>query len=180
MSTKHINTVWAEGTLFCKIPKLASSCLSVCLSVCPHGPTRLPLVGFSKNSICKCFSTICRENSSFIKIWQEERVLYMKTYVHLWQYLAEFFLEWKMLQRKVVERIKTHILFSIPPPPQSHAFYGVMWKKYRTAREATDYNLIRRMRFAFPQQQWLREHTYMLRYTKIACLVRCETIWCLK
>ena len=71
-----------------------------------------------------------------------------------------------------------------PPPPVSHAFYKVMWKKYGTAREATDYNLIRRMRFAcwvtsaadtthseyviltaFPQQQWLRERGYMLCYT---------------
>jgi hypothetical protein len=35
----------------------------------------------------------------------------MKTYVHLWYYLAEFFLEWEMFQTEVVERIKTHILF---------------------------------------------------------------------
>jgi len=28
------------------------------------------------------FSKICRENSSFIKIWQREQLLYMKTYVH--------------------------------------------------------------------------------------------------
>ena len=27
------------------------------------------------------FRKICRENSSFIKIWQEKRVLYIKTYV---------------------------------------------------------------------------------------------------
>jgi len=26
-----------------------------------------------------CFSKICRENSSFIKIWQEQLVLYTKT-----------------------------------------------------------------------------------------------------
>jgi len=37
----------------------------------------------------------------------------MKTYVHLWQYLAEFFLEWKMFQTEFVEKIKTHILYSI-------------------------------------------------------------------
>ena len=41
----------------------------------------------------------------------------MKTYVHLWQYLAEFFSEWEMLQTKVVEKIKTHILCTITPPP---------------------------------------------------------------
>jgi hypothetical protein len=37
----------------------------------------------------------------------------MKTYVPLWYYLAEFFIEWEMLQTKVIEKIKTHILYSI-------------------------------------------------------------------
>jgi hypothetical protein len=64
-----------------------------------------------------------------------------------------------------------------------------MWKKYGTARQATDDNIIRRMRFAcwiakatdthsqyviliaFTRQQWLRERALMLRYTYIACLV---------
>ena len=32
----------------------------------------------------------------------------MKTYVRLWQYLAEFFLEWV-----IVEKIKTHVLCSV-------------------------------------------------------------------
>jgi hypothetical protein len=32
----------------------------------------------------------------------------MKTFSHLWQYLAEFFLEWEMFQIKVVEEIKPH------------------------------------------------------------------------
>ena len=34
----------------------------------------------------------------------------MNTYVNLWQYLADFFLEYNMCQIKVVEKIKTHIL----------------------------------------------------------------------
>ena len=33
--------------------------------------------------------------------------------VHLWQQLAEFFLEWEMFQTKVVQKIETHILCSI-------------------------------------------------------------------
>ena len=37
----------------------------------------------------------------------------MKMCSHLWQYLAEFILEWEMFQIKVVEKIKTHILFSV-------------------------------------------------------------------
>jgi hypothetical protein len=35
----------------------------------------------------------------------------MTTCVHLWVYLSEFFLEWEMFHTKVVEKIKTHILF---------------------------------------------------------------------
>jgi hypothetical protein len=37
----------------------------------------------------------------------------MVTCVHLWQYLAEFFLEWEMFRTKVVDNIKTHILLLI-------------------------------------------------------------------
>jgi hypothetical protein len=46
-------------------------CQSVCLSVHPHGTTRLALEGFSRNLESECFPNICRENSSFVKIWQE-------------------------------------------------------------------------------------------------------------
>jgi len=46
-------------------------CLSVYLSVCPHGTTRLPLDGFSLNVKCEYFWKIRRENSSYLKIRQE-------------------------------------------------------------------------------------------------------------
>jgi len=67
----------------CKKRLLALSCLSLILSVCmsvrPHGTTRLPLKGFLWNLILENFSKICSESSSFIKIWQEYLVIYMKT-----------------------------------------------------------------------------------------------------
>jgi hypothetical protein len=89
-----------------------SVCLSVCLFVClcmrTHGTTRLPLCGFSWNFVSDGLSKSCRENSNFVRIWQEFRALDMKTFSHLWQYLDEFFLEWEMFQTKVVE--KKHIL----------------------------------------------------------------------
>jgi hypothetical protein len=62
-------------------------------------------------------------------------------------------------------------------------------EKYGTARQATDDNIIRRMRLAcwvtkaadthsayvkltaFPRQQWLRERASALRYIYIACRV---------
>jgi hypothetical protein len=36
----------------------------------------------------------------------------MKTCVHVWQYLAEFFLEWEMFQTKVVKKSKLTFLFN--------------------------------------------------------------------
>ena len=58
------------------------------MSVRPHGTTRFPLGIFWWNLIFRFLSEICRENSSFIKIRREQRVLLMKTFSHLWQYLA--------------------------------------------------------------------------------------------
>ena len=64
-----------------------------------------------------------------------------------------------------------------------------MWKNFARARQATDDNIIWRMRIAcwiakttdphseyvmfiaFPLQQWLHERAPVLRYTYIACLV---------
>ena len=37
----------------------------------------------------------------------------MQTDIHFWSYLAQFFLEWEMFQTKVVQKIKTHILYSV-------------------------------------------------------------------
>jgi len=71
-------------------------------------------------------SKICRENSIFSKIFQEWRVLFVKTYVHLWHCTAEFFVEWEMFQTKVVEEMK-HVLCSINLQ-QNSAFYEIIWK----------------------------------------------------
>jgi hypothetical protein len=37
----------------------------------------------------------------------------MKSFSHLWQHFAEFYLEWKMFQTIVVYKIKIHILCSV-------------------------------------------------------------------
>ena len=47
--------------------------------------------------------------------------------VHLCQYLAEFFLEWEIFQTKVVEKIKTYILFN-KFVSKNCAMYEIMWK----------------------------------------------------
>ena len=61
----------------------------------------------------------------------------MKTYSHLWRYLAYFFLEWEIFQIDVVEKIKTHVLC----PVTSFQKPCTLWdnvKKYGGAREDTE------------------------------------------
>ena len=84
--------------------------------------------------------------------------------------------------------MKTHILCSITFFRKSCRLWDNV-EKYGRARQATDDNITRRMRFAcwiakatdthseyeiliaFPRQQWFREHASMLRYKYIDCPV---------
>jgi hypothetical protein len=93
-----------------------------------------------------------------------------------------------MFQTKVVEKIKTHILYSINVPRKSCRLWDNVGK-YGTAGQATDGNIIRRMGIAcwipkatdthsqyvilidFPLQQWLGERASMLHYTYIVSFV---------
>ena len=52
----------------CEKRLLTSSCLSVCLSLCPRGISRLPRERSLRNLIFNSFSKIRQENSNFIKI----------------------------------------------------------------------------------------------------------------
>jgi hypothetical protein len=101
----------------------------------------------------------------------------MKTSVHLWKYLAEFFSKWKMFQTRVAENISTYVLYLIRFSRISCSLYV---EKYGTARQATDDNLRRRMRsaceitkstdahsenvifIAFPPQQWFCKRPSLL------------------
>ena len=96
----------------------------------------------------------------------------MKTDIHFWSYLAQFFLEWEMFQTEVVEKIKTHILCLI-------TFFR-KWRRlwdnveiYCTAVQVTDDNMAECVAcgitkatdthsehvifIAFPLQQWLHQ-----------------------
>ena len=97
---------------FCELLENDYQLRHLCPSVRPL-ETQFPLYGFSWNSIFQRFSKICWENSSFIKIWQEKPVLYMKTRTQFLSHLAHFFVEWDIFQNKFVDKIKTHILCSI-------------------------------------------------------------------
>ena len=97
-----------------RVRKIAKNfVMSVRLSVHPHGKTQLPLDGFSWRFKVEHYLKISRENSSLIKTWQEKRIVYMNTIIHVWSYLDQFFLEWKLFQRSVVEKIKIHVLYSL-------------------------------------------------------------------
>ena len=61
----------------------------------------------------------------------------MKTNIHLWLYLAQFFLEPEMFQTKVVEKIKSHILYS----PKIVSFRRENGKKYFRVGLSTDENM---------------------------------------
>ena len=74
-------------------------------------------------------------------------VLFMKTYVGLWWYLAEFFLEWEIFTQKSYRISKTHNLFS-GASSEKHAVYEMMWKKCGRVKEDTDNNIIRCMRIS--------------------------------
>ena len=169
---------------FAKLLKrlLASSCLSVR----PHGTIRLPQDGFPCNVMFECFSKMCRENSSFVKIRQEWLVLYKKTNIHFRSYIAQFFLEWEMFQTIGIEEIKIRFL-SNNHFSENLAIYEIM-RKY-TGEPNTSLMKLRRMRIAcwipkasntrseyvifiaFPLQQCLHEQASILRYAYFACPV---------
>jgi hypothetical protein len=87
------------------------------------------------------FSKICRENSSFIKIWQELRVLYMKTNIHFLSHLAQLFLEWEIFKTKVIEEIRRHILCSMTSFSRKSCRLWDNVEKYCRAGQATGDNM---------------------------------------
>jgi len=56
--------------------------------------------GLMKFDIWVFLENLSKKKSSFVQIRQEQRILYINTYVRLRQYLAEFLLEWEMFQKK--------------------------------------------------------------------------------
>jgi hypothetical protein len=65
----------------------------------------------------------------------------MKTIIHFLSYLAHFLLEWEMFQTKVLEKIKTHILYSVTFFQKLRRLWDNV-EKYCTARQATDDNMV--------------------------------------
>jgi hypothetical protein len=97
----------------------------------------------------------------------------MKMYVHLWQYVAEFFIEWAVSYKICRENQNTH-LYSITFLRKSCRLWDNM-EKYGIARQyiqhiciacwitkATDTHSEYVILTAFPWQQWLRERASVL------------------
>jgi len=117
--------------LFAEMQKASISFVrSVCLSVCSHWTTNSAPTWqiFMKFGFWVFFLKMCSQNSSFIQIWREKRVLYMRTCEDFWSYLTQFFWKWEMFQTKLVDRMKTHILCSVTFSPQTCAVYEIMLK----------------------------------------------------
>jgi len=54
-------------------------------------------------------------------------ILYVKTNLHLWSYLAHFFTEWEMLRTKDVKKSK-HIACSVTSFLENRTSHDIIWK----------------------------------------------------
>jgi len=61
--------------------------------------------------VCWCYGVVRLGWCGILMQAEALRALYMKTDTHFRSFLVHFFLEWEMFQTKVVEKIKTHILW---------------------------------------------------------------------
>jgi len=95
-----------------------------------------------------------------------------------------------MFEIRFVEEIEAHFVCSITFS-QILAVYKTMWIKHCRTRQATEYDITRRMRSAclitmatnthseyvilivFPRQFWLPERASVSRYVHNACVVKC-------
>jgi hypothetical protein len=107
------NRLYYRGIVdtFAKLLRATTSFVMSAFPFRPLGRTLLPMDKFHEIYVSVFFENY-RENSSFIKIWQELRVLYTNSNIHFWSYLVQFLLECKMFQTKFVKIIKTHIVCS--------------------------------------------------------------------
>jgi hypothetical protein len=112
--------MWSKN---CEKQLLASSCLSAH----QHGITQLSADGFSWNLIFGYLkkksrkwkiSLVSDKSNGYFTL--RYKYIYEKSHTH-------FFLEWEMFQAKVVQKIKTNILYSIPLS-KNHPIYDRMWE----------------------------------------------------
>jgi hypothetical protein len=113
----------------------------------------------------------------------------MTTNIHFGHISLNSFLECKLFEANVVDKMITHILYSLipPSPPQKNrAVYEIVWKSIREPGKpqmtiwrmhitcwipkATNTHTGCLMLIAFTLKKWLHERASLLRYTYLACL----------
>ena len=193
-SDERTELIPASSGASSKFRKIDHQLPRVCLSVCPHGTTRLPLDGFSLCMIFGYFSKICphppQKKSSFVAhlpkltgISHEAQCTHF-LYISVSSSLSE-----KSFREETLEKIKTHILCStaIFRKKKKRCLLWANVERCCTAGQATDENMAPAFAYwlpkatntnseyvtliAFPLQQWWHERSSFLRYTYISSLV---------
>jgi hypothetical protein len=128
------------------LKKLRKETINFVMSVRPSAWNNLGPTGgiFVKFDIWRyfLFSETCRENSSFVTIWQECQVIYTKINTHFESHLAQSFLNSEMFHTTFQSKSKYtfHIpwLFTKIVPFMTQSNVG----KYVTAKQVTDDNMV--------------------------------------
>jgi hypothetical protein len=112
-------------------------CHAARLSVRLLAAILLPLDGFSWNLALELFSNICREKSTYIKIWPECHVLYTNAFMII---SGSVLLRMRNVSDKGFEKIKTHILCSVTNFRKSYRIWDND-EQYSRAGQAADGNM---------------------------------------
>jgi hypothetical protein len=132
----------------CEKQLLVSSCLFVLMEQLGSHWGDFQEIWHLKN-----FSKFCRDNSSVIKIGQECRVLYMKTYVHFLIISRSFLLRMRNVSDKSCRETQNTLFVFSNLFFENRAVYEKMWKNY--AETGRSQMTIWRMRIAC----WISEAT---------------------
>jgi hypothetical protein len=156
----------------------------VCLSVCPHATTRLPLDGFLRKFILEYFLTSLDKIQGSLKSHKKTCTLPedLSTFVIIPRWI---FLRMKNVSDRICREIKTHNLCSITYFRKSYRLWDNV-EKYGATGQATRGSIKRRMRstcwitmatdtlrmciFIAFLRQWLRMRA-SARFMYNACLV---------
>ena len=120
---------------------------SSCLSVRSHEQLGSQWADFHEIWYLNIFWNLSKKFKFKLQSDKNNGVLYMNSNIQFLSFLNQFALEWEMFQPKAVKEIKTHILCSITFLLENHAVYEIVGK-YCTDGQATDDNIIRRIRTA--------------------------------
>jgi hypothetical protein len=107
---------------------------SACMSLCPHRTTGLPLDGFSWNFIFEFFQKSFKKIQVSLKHDKNNRYFTCRPIYIFYQITSSN----EMFKKKVVEKIKTHILYSV-------TCFQKLWdnvEKYGRGRQATVDNMV--------------------------------------